>query len=699
MGSAEIRKSSCGICSSQCPLDVRVQEGKILSVEGGKNNPMQYGGICSKGAALRQYVYNKDRILYPMKRVGEKGEGRFERISWEEAFDIITDRLYELREKYGPESVIFYAGYPKWFRPSLLRFANAFGSPNYCTESSTCFQAANLAWRSIYGNNICPPDLQHTKTLLNWSKNLYHTAVDTAPAYRGLKKKGVTVIHVDTRNSVTAHDADLHLQPYPGTDGALALAMANVIISEGLYDREFVQKYVYGFEEYAEYVKTFPPKRGEQITGVPAEQIIQAARIFACQKPSAILFSASSIVHHVNGVQNQRAVFALLAITGNYDVDGGNVPIPTDTAPRNEYGKVRRLREIPAIGEREYPVWFNLPCEEANCAGLSEYIAGKGPYPIKGIFALGLNHRMWPQPEKLNKELETLEFYVNTDLFWSESSKAADLVLPACSSFEREELVFRPGAWVELTQKVIEPLGESRNDIEILMDLMRRMGLKDEALSGTYDRYLDHILEPAGLTVQMLRDHPGGMRAPNVIRPERRSYEKEPLQTPSGKIELKSLVFETYRESHGIEGLPIYQDYREAQPYRSGAYPLILNTGARRPQWFHARMYRVPWLSKLEKAPLVEIHPQDGKAYGIRDGQTVRVLSPAGSIIGYAEYNIAQKQGVVHVYHGKSGADANELIPESWKDPISGFPGYKSYFCRIEPADQEAQINSGERER
>lgn len=698
MASVKIRKSSCGICSSQCPLDIRVQDGKIRSVEGGKNNPFQYGGICSKGAASRQYVYNKERILYPMKRVGKKGEGKFERISWEEAFHIIKDRLNELREKYGPESVVFYAGYPKWFRPALLRFANAFGSPNYCTESSTCFQAANLAWRSIYGNNICPPDLRHTKTLLNWSKNLYHSAVDMAEAYRELKDRGVTVIAVDTRNSVTAHDASLRLQPYPGTDGALALAMANVIISEKLYDREFVQKYVYGFEEYAEYVKKFSPKEAEQITGVPGEQIVQAARIFACNKPSSILFSASSIVHHINGVQNQRAVFSLLAITGNYDVDGGNVCMPGETAPRNEYGKVTRFHEIPAIGEKDYPVWFDLPCEEANCARLSEYIAGDGPYPIKGIFALGLNHRMWPQPEKLNKELETLDFYVNSDLFLSDSSKAADLVLPACSSLEREELVFRGGAWVELTQKAIEPLGESRNDIEMIIDLMKYMGLKDQVLSGTYEEYLDYILQPSGLTVKELRKHPGGMKAANVLLPERRSWEREPIHTPSGKIELKSLVMEKYRESHGIRGLPVYCEYRDAQPYRSGEYPLILNTGSRRPQWFHARMYRLPWLARLEKAPLVQIHPSDGAGYGIREGQRVRVVSPAGSITGYAEYNIAQKQGVVHIYHGLKGADANELIPESWKDPVSGFPGYKSYFCRIEPGDSGSGTNTSESE-
>lgn len=149
--------------------------------------PGQQGGLCSKGAASRQYVDNKDRILYPMKRVGERGSGEFERISWEEAYAMIANNLLRIREKYGSQSTVFYAGYPKWYRPALLRLANAYGSPNYCTESSTCFQSAAMAWRSIYGNNICFPDMMHAKTVLVWSNNLYYSNISMAPMYQSLK--------------------------------------------------------------------------------------------------------------------------------------------------------------------------------------------------------------------------------------------------------------------------------------------------------------------------------------------------------------------------------------------------------------------------------------------------------------------------------------------------------------------------------
>ena len=239
----EIKKVRCNICSAGCPIDAYVQDGKLLSVEGSRDWPGQQGGLCSKGAASRQYVYNKDRILYPMKRVGERGSGEFERISWEEAYAMIANNLLRIREKYGSQSTVFYAGYPKWYRPALLRLANAYGSPNYCTESSTCFQSAAMAWRSIYGNNICFPDMMHAKTVLVWSNNLYYSNISMAPMYQSLKERGVNIISVDPRETVTSQAADLHLKLIPGTDGALALSMGQVIIEENLYDHEFVEKY------------------------------------------------------------------------------------------------------------------------------------------------------------------------------------------------------------------------------------------------------------------------------------------------------------------------------------------------------------------------------------------------------------------------------------------------------------------------
>ena len=690
MSEMKVVKTSCSTCGSCCEVDTYVEDGKLVSVEGARNTPMQSGGMCAKGAAAKQYVYNKDRILYPMKRVGKKGEGKFERISWEEAYEMIAENLLRIRKESGPESVVFYAGYPKWYRPALLRLANAFGSPNYCTESSTCFQAAALAWRSLYGNGICGPDMKNAKTLLVWSSNLYHSNTPMSGTYQGLKKRGAKIIVVDPRHSVTAHDADIHLQLIPGTDGALALSMAQVIIEEGLYDKEFVENYVYGFEEYREYVQNFVPEEAEKITGVPADQIRLAARTYAGNGPASVMFSASPIVHHINGVQNYRAVFSLIAITGNYDVEGGNRTQPGPSSLANEFGRVRRFDGIEAIGQKEFPVWFDLSCDEAQCTKLADYILEEKPYPIKAVFAMGLNHRMWPQPEHLQRALEKLDFYVNVELFMSESSNAADLVLPACTSYEREEVHVGKGGRFYLSNRAIEPVGEAKNDIEIIIDLLKKMGLKDEALENGYEAYMQHILEPSGLTLEELKNHPQGMQGKNLFPPAVKTYEAAPLHTPSGKVELKSLVLERYRESHGYEGLPVYHDYRAETKIDRNQYPLILSTGNRKPQFFHARVYRMAWLSNIEKATLVEIHPEDGEKYHIKDGATVKVVSPSGEMVGIAAYTIAGKPGVVNIYHGNPKGDANELIGKDYLDPISGFPGYRSYFCRIERVEEES---------
>lgn len=688
MEDKKIVKTSCGICTPQCKIDAYVEDGKIVSVEG-SGSMGRPGKLCSKGAASRQYVYNKERILYPMKRVGKKGEGKFERISWDEAYEMIAENLLRIREQYGAKSTVFYAGYPKWYRPALLRLSNAYGSPNFCTESSTCFQAAVLAWKSMYGNRICFPDMMNAKTLILWSSNLYHSNAVMGSMYQGMQKRGVRIIAVDPRKTVTAHEADIHLALTPGTDGALALAMGHVIVKEELYDKEFVEKYVYGFEEYKAYVEEFTPEKAEQITGVSAEQIIETARIYATEKPAGIMFSAAPVVHNTNGVQNYRAVFALIAITGNYDIKGGNPSRGGITVPLNEFGRVRRYDGEEAIGESDFPAWFDLSCDEAQCAKIADYILEEKPYPIKAVFAMGLNRRMWPQPSHVSRALEKLDFYVNVDLFMSDSCDAADLVLPACTSFERDEVKSERGGMVFLSQKAVEPLGEAKNDVEIIMETARRIGADDEILKLGHEEYMKYILEPSGVTLEELRASESGLvKAPNTIPPKEKVYEEELFDTPSGKIELKSQVFERYRDSHGYDGLPVYIDYRETSGVDREEYPLILNTGARKPQLFHSRMYRMPWLAGLEKTPLAEIHPEDAKKYGISEGELVRITSPAGSVTGIAAFCINGQMGIVNMYHGNKDGEANELISKDYLDPYSGFPGYKSYFCRIESAEE-----------
>ena len=255
----ELRRTMCDICSPgmHCGINAYVKDGKVIKIEGLDNHPVNDGRLCTKGMANREYVYREDRIKTPLKRVGKRGEGKFEPISWEEAYALIADRLNQCKETYGAESVAFYSGYSKWYRQMLRRLAYAFGSPNYGCESSACYTAAFMAWKTAAGDQA-NPDMENSDLFLGWAYNPFYSSYMEAKNAMELKEKGLKFIIVDTRRTPTTEKlADLFLQPKTGTDGALAHAIANVLIQRGWIDKAYIEKYVYGFEEYAEYVSGF----------------------------------------------------------------------------------------------------------------------------------------------------------------------------------------------------------------------------------------------------------------------------------------------------------------------------------------------------------------------------------------------------------------------------------------------------------
>lgn len=694
----EIKKSICTICDpmTQCGLDLYVKEGKIIKVEGSKENPYSLGTLCPKGAATRQYVYHEDRLKTPLIRVGPKGLGKFEPISWEKALDRITAQLNEIKGEYGPEAVVFFSGYTKYFRPFLKRLAHSFGSPNYLTESSTCFQAMVMAQKLIFGSPG-GPDLKNTKCLLVWSANPFHTNPGNARAILRGKERGMRLIAVDPRETPTTAISDLHLRVRPGTDGALALAMANVIIHEKLYDQDFISNHSYGFEDYQAYVQQFPPKRGEELTGVPSDEIVKAARMYASSKPAAIMPSASPVVHHTNGVQNYRAVFALVGLTGNYDVLGGNLVIPTSfihtpgmiLTREHEFVQSKPWNEMaPRIGTDQFPVWVELIDEEGQAMHLPFQIRSGKPYPIKALIAFGMNHKMWPDSNGFIESLKGLDLFVNVDLFMTDTCQHADIVLPACSSVERSELRFYSMGYMIFTQPAIAPLFESRSDVEIIYDLAARLGLEDPLFKAGYEASLNWILEPSGITLAELKTYPAGMFVPHPIELREKKYLESGFNTPSKKVEFKSTILERYEGKEGFEALPVYHPpkySRESTPELAKDYPFILNTGSRLPMFVHTRTFRLSWTSSLRpNHPSADIHPDDAARLGIKQNDVIRVSTPKDAIVLHANLTQMVQPGVVHIYHGHSDANVNLLFEGDYLDPLSGFPGFKSALCRIE---------------
>ncbi len=696
----EVRKSICAICDPGplCGLDLYVKDEKIIKVEGSEKHPSNLGTLCSKGAALRQYVYNEDRIKAPLKRVGSRGLDKFEPISWDEALETIADKFNIIKKENGPESVAFFSGYTKYFRPYLKRLAHSFGSPNYLTESSTCYQAMVMAQTLVFGVPA-GPDLVNTRCLLIWSANPFYSNPVGARALLKGKERGMKLIVVDPRKTPTTALADIHLQLRPGTDGALALSMAHIIINEKLYDKDFVARYTYGFDEYKEYVQLFTPEKGEELTGVPAGDIRDAARMYASIKPAAIMPSASPVVHHTNGVQNYRAVFSLVGLTGNYDISGGNLVVPTSfihaagliPTREHEFTQSRPWSDMPPrIGADRFPVWIDTIDEEGQAMQLPSQIRSGKPYPVRGLIGFGLNYRMWPDSNGFLDSLEKLDFFINVDLFMTDTCKHADIVLPACSTVERSELRCYGMGYIIFTEPAIMPLYDSRSDVDIIYELAARLGLNDPLFKAGYEASIDWILEPSGITVSELKKHPEGMFVPNPMKLPEKKYSNTGFKTPSGKLEFKSKVLEKYNERPDFESLPVYKPSKhskEAAPDLAREYPFILNTGSRLPMFIHTRTFRLTWTSSLRpNHPSADINPNDAVRLGIKQDDAIRLATPKGSIMVKANLTQMVQPGVVHVFHGHPEADVNLLFDGDYLDPLSGFPGFKSALCKIEKA-------------
>ena len=689
----EVKKTLCAMCDCRCGIDAYVKDGQLLKVEGSENNPVNKGKLCARGLASRPWVYSPDRIHTPLLRIGARGSGKFVPISWDDALERIASHLLKIREESGPESVAFFAGFPKVMRPFLKRMAHTFGSPNYCSDSSIRHLGPDLAGLLTFGYAPGPAsgaELNKARCIITWGTNPFHSVPTQAIAYFDALDRGAKLIDVGPLKTPMSDKADIHLRLRPGTSGALALGMAHVIIEEGLYDREFVSDWTLGFEEFREYARQFTPAVAEQITSVPKEQIIAAARLYATVKPAAIVTSSSTTTQHTNGIQNHRAVLALIGLTGNFDRTGGNhiTDVPDDQqAPASrhrmrEFEQPRPLGEMAArVGQEEHPVWSQLS-SEAQVIALPHQIQSGKPYPIRAILGFGLNHHMLAGSDLSRENRKKLDFFVNTELFLTDTAKMADIVLPACTSFERSEFFISPSQFAFWTKPAVAPVGESRPDIDIIVELAKRLTPEDELITQGHEACMDWVLAPSGITVDALQEHDGGCFLTGRPEASYEKYREKGFPTPSGKMEFTSLVL----KEAGIDPLPVYLEPQLSpisEPEIAEKYPLILTTGARLPMYGQARTSGVPRLKRLRPDPMVEINPVDADARGIDVNQWVELSTGRGALRVRANITTYVPPGVVNVSHSFPEADVNELIDNRYRDPISGYPGFKSLLCEV----------------
>ncbi len=664
--------SSCYMCAFDCPITVDSIGSEVVAID--------IPG-CVRATALGEQRDSNRRLLHPQLRASAQDPWRT--VPWPEAISHTARKLLDIREKYGPQAVTFAVGYTKEARPYLQRLAYAFGSSHYIAEDSCCYAAGVIAARLTFGPQYghylgsSRVDAAETRCRLVWSNN----PKESRPphdwhVYNNASR--LPTIVVDPRRTKLAQAAAIHLMLRPGTDGALALGLAQVIFAEGLEDKAFLEAHALGLEAYKRYVREFTPERTSAITGVAPEKIVEAARLYATSRPAQITISPRATTHHSNGVQNHRAVILLSAICGNLDVTGGNRPTHDRLKEKNvsRYDEIMPTLGAP-MGNGKYPLFIEHYREgQAMC--LADYIESG---QVKAVFSIGMAITMWPNSNRLEKALRSLDCFTVSDFFANVTRDAATISFPAATSLERQSIIIGDRGRVQYRPAAVPPRGEARGDTELVFDMAQALGLGDAFWGGDIHASFDERLQTTGLG---FRDLPEDGQSVDVAAPlsEDHSYRENGFGTPSGKVEFTS----TLLEKAGFDGLPIYREPHwspVSTPEIAKDYPLVLTTGGRSKNYTHSQGRQLVTLKSREPDPRVQINPADAAARAVEEGDWIEISSPAGKIEMRAWVTDEVAPGVVHAVHGWETANINELVPDSGLDPISGFPPFGSGLCQV----------------
>jgi anaerobic selenocysteine-containing dehydrogenase len=698
-----ILKSVCRSCHGGCGVLLHVQDDRLIKIEGDRDSPLNHGRLCPIGTVTLDLVYHPDRLKFPLRRAGARGSGQWQRISWDQALDEISERLLAIRSEFGAEAIALGTGTGRHHIRWVSRFGHALGTPNWCEPGfaqcfhprvNTCMLTFGDFPVSDYTGEVSP------QCIMFWGHNPIHSGPDGETRFNVLEALGrkPKIIVIDPRQTDLAKRADIWLQIRPGVDDALALSMLHVIINEKLYDEAFVARWTHGFDALRERVRDYSPEWAEPITWVAGEKVRAAARLFAATKP-ALLDWGCAIEHTPNCIQTVRAVSMLPALTANIDVPGGWV-----------FG-MHGLGRFPSLIENLTPAanakrlgadrfkllggaGADLPA--AHIPTLLQAMREGKPYPVKAFLVFGNNTlATYANTALVYESLMKLDFMVCADLFMTPTAELADIVLPAASWPELNQLAGLPtiAANVVLAQQKAVRIGECKSDEEIFVELARRMKLP--VGTETVEDVLDAQLAAGrvGVTFAELKQR-GFVKVPFKYR----KFEEGGFKTPTGKIELYS----TRLEALGYSPLPYYEEPPESPvsvPEVARDYPLVLTTGGRIPFFFNSEHRQIANLRKARRYPLAEIHPATAARYGILDGHWMWVETRRGRMQQKAKLTTAIDPRVIHVEHGwwfpeepapdygiwKSNAN---LLTDSEPpyDPAMGTYQLRGLLCRVTAA-------------
>ncbi len=613
-------------CPDTCGLITEVENGQALNIYGNPNHPVTDGWLCAKVRPYLEHVYHPDRLKYPLRRVGSKGSGQWQRITWNEALSEITQNWQHIIQQYGPEAILPYSysgtlGVVQ-MTMSSTRFWNRLGASQL--ERAICGAAAEYAIEATLGVRYSQPysAVAHSKLVIIWGHNPVSTAPHFMPHLKAAQRNGCQVIVIDPRRTRTARGADLHLAPQPGTDAALALGLGHIIVTENLHNQAWLEANTVGWPQLRERLEEYPPARVAQITGLPEDTIINLARQYATSRPSLIKIT-DGIQRHQGGGQTVRAICALPALIGQYGTVGGGLAYSSSGYYPWANPLVNHWADSPPPGR-------TINMNRLGAALLGEV----NDSPVMSLFVFGANPAaVAPNAGKIVRGLQRDDlFTIVHELFMTDTADYADIVLPATSQLEQTDLNRAYGhTWLTYNQQAIPPLGEAKSNWEIMRLLAKAMGFTEPWLQQSPDEIIDELLTTMAATnphyqdISLARLKEAHTLPLNIEQTT--PFADLHFPTPSGKVELYSQPI----ANTGLDPLPHWTAYPDEAPPPAGqtgpGFTLI--TGAAH-HFVTSSMANQTGLLQHEGTPFVEINPADATAQHISEGDIVCVENSRG---------------------------------------------------------------------
>jgi len=646
-------------CPDACGVLITVEDGRATRIQGDPQHPVTRGFLCAKVAKYLDRVYSPDRVLYPMRRVAPKGARStqvWRRISWDEALDEIAERFRKIVAEFGGEAILpySYGGTLGALNGASMdrRFFTRLGASEL--ERTICSSAGEAGLESVMGVKLGtePDQFIHSRYIIVWASNIHGNNVHLWPYIVQARRKGARLVVIDPYRTRTAACADWYLPINPGTDGALALAMMHVIIGEGLYDADYVEKYTLGFDELSEKVKAYPPEHAAQWTGIAAEDIRKLAREYATVRPSVIRVNYG-VQRSDGGGMATRAIAMLPCIIGSLKEVGGGIHLSTSGAFDLNKDALRRP-DLRPQGLK--------PSRIVNMVELGKALNTLSDPPLKALFVYSSNPAaVCPNHNEVVRGLKRPDlFTVVHEQFFTDTTDYADIVLPATTFFEHKDLQTAYGHYyLQVSDQAIEPLGECRANVELFRALAARMGFDDECFSESVDEMIEGALASKnpwlqGITRERL-EREGQVRLNFAASPDASDgqtgsvpapflpFSQGNFRTPSGKAEL-------YSEAMKALGLDPVAEFKPPSESRHGAekatFPLEL-LARKADNFLNSTFTNQPSVQQMEAVNLLEMHSADAGARGIADGQMVRVFNHRGEIFLKARVDGSVQPGVV----------------------------------------------------